>query len=95
MKTTLITLGLLILISAGCSSSAQLVRQDGRGGVVALQGAYMPAMQDARMLMVEHCGGRFEMLEQGDQLSFRCRQAPGEERVAQLAELDELEGRGL
>jgi hypothetical protein len=39
---------------------------------VQLQGAYMPAMSEARMLMVEHCAGRFETIEHGDMVDFRC-----------------------
>ncbi len=88
MKTTLVTFALMTLALAGCSSSAQLVRKDALGGVVALQGAYVPAMEDAQMLMVEHCGGRFDAVEQGDQVSFRCRDAAGESHNRPLAELD-------
>ena len=72
MKTTLIVTGLLLGLSA-CSSTANLVRKDALGGRVQLDGAYMPAMADARTLMVEHCGGRFDYLELGEAVEFRCR----------------------
>jgi hypothetical protein len=32
----------------------------------------MPAMADARMLMVEHCNGRFQVAELDHSLEFRC-----------------------
>ena len=72
MKTTMIMTGLLLSLSA-CSSSANLVRKDRLGGRVQLDGAYMPAMAEARMLMVEHCGGRVDYLELGETVEFRCR----------------------
>jgi hypothetical protein len=66
---------LVMLTLSACSSSASLVRKDAIGGRVRLVGAYMPAMSDARMLMVEHCNGRFEMVEREDALEFRCKAA--------------------
>jgi hypothetical protein len=69
---TLATLVLVTLTLVGCSSGAQLVRKDGLGGRVALQGAYMPAMADARVLMTEHCDGRYQMVDLGHALEFRC-----------------------
>jgi hypothetical protein len=69
MMTTTIAAGSLV----ACSSGASLVRKDAVGGRVQLQGAYMPAMGDARMLMVEHCQGRFEYEEHGDAVEFRCK----------------------
>jgi hypothetical protein len=33
----------------------------------------MPAMQEARALMVDHCAGRFDMLELGQAVEYRCR----------------------
>ena len=71
MKTTLIMTGLLLSLSAR-SSTANLVRKDALGGRVRLAGAYMPAMAEARTLMVEHCGGRFDYLERGEAVEFRC-----------------------
>jgi hypothetical protein len=64
------------------------VRTDSAGGTVALHGPYMPAMGDARMLMVEHCRGRYDAVEQGDQVSFRCRAAGEAAHGAALAKLD-------
>lgn len=88
MKTTLITLILLTLMATGCAGSAQLARKDSTGGTVALEGPYMPAMGEARMLMVEHCGGRFTATEQGERVSFRCRSASEAGHGARVARLD-------
>lgn len=69
MMTLTMAVGSLV----ACSSSANLVRKDALGGRVQLQGAYMPAMGDARMLMAEHCHGRFEYEELGEAVEFRCK----------------------
>jgi hypothetical protein len=66
-----LTIGVGSLVA--CSSGAHLVRKDELGGRVQLQGAYMPAMGDARMLMVEHCQGHFEYEELGRAVEFRCK----------------------
>ena len=94
MKTVLTTL-FVTLTLVGCSSSAQLVRKDTAGGRVALQGAFMPAMGDARLLMAEHCGGRFEAVEQADAVDFRCRNARTAELALQVAELDAADARAV
>ena len=71
-----LTVAALLMISLGaCSSGATLVRKDQAGGRIALEGAYVPAMGDARMLMVEHCRGRFEASELGDRIEYRCRRS--------------------
>jgi hypothetical protein len=75
MEKMLATAAFVLLVLSGCSSSASLVRKDAIGGRVAIEGAYMPAMADARLLMVEHCQGRFEAVEVGDAVEFRCRNA--------------------
>ena len=85
MKKHLLIAALSILALSACSSSAMLVRKDQAGGRIALQGAYMPAMGDARMLMVEHCGGRFEAHELGDSVEFRCQRAGDGAAGVQLA----------
>jgi hypothetical protein len=72
MKTLLTTL-FVTLTLVGCSSSAQLVRKDAVGGRVALQGPFMLAMGEARVLMAEHCSGRFEAVEQAEGVEFQCR----------------------
>ena len=83
MKSLMTTL-LVTLTLVGCSSSAQLVRKDTVGGRVALQGAFMPAMSEARVLMAEHCHGRFEAVERAQSVEFRCRDAAatGDAQVA-------------
>jgi hypothetical protein len=62
----------LMLTLCACSGSANITRKDHIGGRVQLAGAYMPAMADARMLMVEHCNGRFQVAELDHSLEFRC-----------------------
>jgi hypothetical protein len=73
---TKIVMTVFVMMSVGslvaCSSSASLVRKDTVCGRVQLAGAYMPAMADARMLMVEHCNGRFEHVELGRAVEFHC-----------------------
>lgn len=67
---------LLVLLTStlfGCSSIAQLIRKDVTGGHIALQGPFMPAMSKARVMMAEHCGGRFEAIEQDESVVFHCR----------------------
>jgi hypothetical protein len=75
VMTAFAMLSLTIVAGAlvACNSTATLVRKDALGGRVQLQGAYMPAMGDARMLMLEHCDGRFEYEERGDAVDFRCK----------------------
>jgi hypothetical protein len=68
-----LTLVFAISTLSACSSSASLVRKDALGGRVQLAGAYVPAMGDARMLMVEHCHGRYDAMEVGEAVEFRCR----------------------
>jgi hypothetical protein len=75
MTKNLLTAAFALLALSACSTSAQLVRKDAVGGRVELQGAYMPAMAEARALMVDHCYGRYDMLELGDAVEFRCRHA--------------------
>jgi hypothetical protein len=61
-----------IIVLGGCAAGARLEHTSRNGGQVRLHGAYMPAVGDARVLMAEHCGGRFVVQEQGDALQFRC-----------------------
>lgn len=55
-----------VLVTGGCSAGAQLVRKDPHGGTIAVWGAVVPATQEARHVMVEHCGGRFAVSEADD-----------------------------
>ncbi|MFI5309037.1 MAG: hypothetical protein ACHQ53_16905 [Polyangiales bacterium] len=73
MLKTLTTAAFVMLTLSACSSSASIVRKDGLGGRVQLSGAYVPAMEDARMLMVERCNGRYEAVEAGNAVEFRCK----------------------
>jgi hypothetical protein len=72
LKSTLAS-ALAILALSACSSSASLARRDTMGGRVQIAGAYMPAMADARMLMVDACRGRFDYVEVGSAVEFRCK----------------------
>src|SRR5262245_9742260 len=51
---------LIVLVSlfAGCAGSVRVVRQDLRGGVLALQGSENEARDIATRQMVEHCGAQ-------------------------------------
>jgi hypothetical protein len=76
------TLTALVLVTlVGCSSGATFVRKDALGGRLALSGAYMPAMADARVLMTDACNGRYKMVEVDGAVEFRCgaHAAPGSE----------------
>jgi hypothetical protein len=64
---------LLMTSLSACSAGATLARKDSSGGRVQLDGAYMRAMGDARVLMVEHCRGRVDTVELGESIEFRCR----------------------
>jgi hypothetical protein len=71
-KYTLATVIALATLIVGCANSANLVRKDTVGGRVSLQGAYMPSMADARLLMAEHCQGPVDAVELGESVEFRC-----------------------
>jgi hypothetical protein len=77
MHSTILKTSVFLLLTLGaCGPSAVLVRKDTHGGRVALQGAsYMITMSRGRLLMAEHCGGRFYALEQGERVEFRCQSA--------------------
>jgi hypothetical protein len=81
-----VALFLLSLSASACSGSAHLVRKDATGGHVALQGPYMLAMGDARVVMATHCKGRFEAVERGDSVDFRCVRAKPAAAPLQIAE---------
>jgi hypothetical protein len=73
MTKHLVLAALLLTSLSACSASATLVRKDQTGGTVQLEGAYMSAMGDARVMMAEHCGGRVDTVELGGSVEFRCR----------------------
>lgn len=58
-QSVLIILSLTAL--GGCSASMQVVRQDRTGGEIAVWGPTVPAAQEARHAIVEHCEGRFSV----------------------------------
>lgn len=92
MKTLLTTV-FVTLTLVGCSGSAQLVRTDTAGGRAALQGPFMTAMGEARVLMAEHCHGRFQAEQQGRAVEFRCQTQP--EQAAEELALASQSERGL
>jgi hypothetical protein len=49
----------LLLAAPACSGTAYIVQGDARGGEVALEGAYIDSIAEARAVMAEHCHGRF------------------------------------
>lgn len=61
-----------LMLALGACGGANLVRKDGVSGRVDLSGPYMPAMADARVLMAEHCKGRFVAVEAEDHVEFAC-----------------------
>jgi hypothetical protein len=77
----------LILTLCACGGSASITRKDHIGGSVQLAGAYMPAMSDARLLMAEHCNGRFQASELDHVLEFRCRASAARADTRPLAKL--------
>ena len=50
---------------AACGS-AQVVSQTQTGGVIRLQGDRGKAMEEARGIMGQHCGGQYEIVKQGE-----------------------------
>lgn len=79
--TRIALLACLLTTLAACSS-ASLVRKDPGGGRVLLDGPYMGALAEARVLMAEHCRGRSDAIEVGDGLEFRCRETAASELAA-------------
>ncbi len=65
-RDALATMVLCLLAAGGCSAGAQLVRQDREGGAVAVWGPVVPATQQARHVMVEHCAGRYTVHDADD-----------------------------
>ena len=65
------------LVATGCGS-AHMTRQDAHAGQIQLEGAFMPAMDEARTIAVEYCGGRVQLIEAGEgtrHVSFACAEA--------------------
>ena len=76
----------LAFAAAGCSGGTRLVRGDRLGGSVALQGPFMLEMGAARLLMAQHCKGRFDALERPGSVEFSCRSAGGATASAAVPE---------
>jgi hypothetical protein len=92
-KPGMIAVFALLGLSA-CSTGAAMVRKDAGGGRVELHGAYMPAMGEARELMVDHCYGRYDMVEVRDAVEFRCRHAHGAAPDSKLVASSDVPGQG-
>ncbi len=60
MKHLIIIAVILAAVAlTACSGTAHIVRADAHGGIVKLGGPYMDSVAAARLLMAEHCDGRF------------------------------------
>ena len=53
---------MLALSLVGCAAEVSVVRRDANGGELLLRGPHAPAAIEARTLIVEHCGGRYQLL---------------------------------
>ena len=80
MPNNLTAIVITMLALSACSGSANMIRKDRTGGRVEVAGAYVPAMMNARALMVEHCNGRFQATELDRAVEFRCRGSAAPER---------------
>lgn len=72
MKILIATLACVLL---GACGGAQFVKQDARSGRIHVDGGFMHSMRRARVLMVEHCHGRFEVTrysQDGAELEYTC-----------------------
>ena len=74
IMTVIATVGLTMATGSWVAhhSGASIVHADQLGGRVQLNGAYMPAMADARALIAKHCGDRFEFVQSSETVEFRC-----------------------
>lgn len=60
MKTRTLWVGWMLAATlGGCSVGAHVVRQDARGGELVTWGPIVPASEEAREQMVNHCAGRY------------------------------------
>jgi hypothetical protein len=90
-----------LLCLVGCAAEARVVRRDVRGGELMLRGPSANAVLEARGVIVEHCGGRYRLQNEGSsqvsasndiaghgRLSYRCGTgwAPSTAELAQVAQ---------
>lgn len=66
----LLAVSALSLVSIGCGSSMRHVRHGASGGEIAFEGALVPGMSAAHLAMVEHCGGRFRIVDDAEAASL-------------------------
>ena len=71
-KFTAIALVFASIIATGCGQATTLTKVD-HAGSIALEGSYMGAMGDARLMMAEHCQGRFDVIELDHAVAYQCR----------------------
>ena len=64
-------LGCALMCFAGCAGEVQLVERHANGGTLFLRGPSAPAAAEARILMAEHCGGRFLIKESSESAGFQ------------------------
>ena len=70
-----LTVMMVLAVLGSACGSAHYVRQDARSGEIEIEGAYMPSWREATTMMVTHCNGRYEVLEQdakGNIVAYRC-----------------------
>ena len=67
------SLALVFALSAvGCGAARQIAHDD-TGGAILLQGQRAEAMKEARQIMVEHCRGPYQIVEELEQSEDRWR----------------------
>jgi hypothetical protein len=83
MDTRRMKLGLVLCVAMpwaiGCASGARMVRADARGGELETWGAVVPATEQLREMLADHCQGRFTLV---DQTTDRGDKTSGTERIA-------------
>lgn len=67
-------------LAIGCGNAHQ-IRRDQSGGTIALEGERNEAIKRAREMMLEHCHGPYQIVEEavdeGDRrITYRCGQVP-------------------
>ncbi|MBT8493725.1 MAG: hypothetical protein KJO07_11750 [Deltaproteobacteria bacterium] len=85
MSLRLMLAGAMVLLISACGSARQ-VKRDARGGTISLHGERHESTKEAREMMLEHCRGPYQIIEEGPagssngqwRLRYRCGQAPRE-----------------
>jgi hypothetical protein len=59
-------LALTCLLAASSCGSARQVKREARGGIIAIHGERHESMKEAREMMLEHCRGPYQIVEEGE-----------------------------